>query len=111
MKRTTTTLLLVVSLVMVLMAPASASRSITDQTLLDAGWFCFYPEASVGQHCISNEADLGAFMVGEKPSLAVMVFSPNGETFYGTEILRVDRRPGHEGEVLAEHHWKGGTHP
>jgi len=50
-------------------------------------------------------------MVGEKPSLAVMVFSPNGETFYGTEILRVDRRPGHEGEVLAEHHWKGGTHP
>ena len=39
MKRTITTLLLVMSLVMVLMAPATASRSITEDTLASAGWF------------------------------------------------------------------------
>jgi len=120
-RRSLVTMLAVVAMLMGAIAPASAG-GVTAQKLDDSGWggnldgSCLL--VGVGTHCISPSQ-------GSGKAIQVMVFSPDGDTFFGTEILRasskdISGKPCGKGStwtlvpdlgLYACHHWVGGSAP
>jgi hypothetical protein len=78
-KRRLILILAVVAMAMSVMAPASAGGN-NAQTKTDAGFFCFNAGPSNWTHC------LGAEKIGS-PVIPVTVYSEDGTTFLGTELL------------------------
>lgn len=105
-------LLATVALAMLVMAPASAKP--TAEQKGDAGWTCFPAGPVANIHCLSPSQGGGA-------AASAQVFSPDGDTYLGTESLRFTDRDlseipcpkdgGHWHEIdedtWACHHWKG----
>jgi hypothetical protein len=78
-KRRLILILAVVAMAMSVMAPASAGGN-TAEKKADAGFLCFEAGPSDWTHCL-REAKIG------NPAIPVNVYSQDGMTFLGTELL------------------------
>lgn len=93
--------LAVIAMAMGAIAPASAGNNAA--TKANQGWDCI--NVGVGQHCART--NIGDWLANPGPgnTLNVLVFDESGDTFLGTETLRIAK----DGSVIATHHWVGGA--
>ena len=75
-----------VAMVLLLLAVTVASAGQTSEQLGNAGWDC--ETVGIGVHCVPPPVDFPEDVgKGERAAIPVKVFSNDGSTFFGTELL------------------------